>query len=248
MANVKFVTINDKDYALCVYQDGTRHYSVLTERRNQYGLRIQRTLNTPAIKAKIDAAVFEADHAEAIQMNADLSPVAVAAAHDEALLANMGVEFLNRVRLYPETVVSPDEAHAEALEMNEVFDYAERTKDMSVAELNAEFNATLTRVLDVEEAHAQALAMNEETDRRRADAVRRSMLATLEESGTLPALVEACHAEALEENARFDWLRARFGVFHVSLDAIKQQIVEEAHDEALRIEAERGTATLEAHL
>jgi hypothetical protein len=206
MANVKFVTIDGKDYALCVYEDGYKHYAVMTERRNQYGLRIQRTLNTPAIKAKIDAAVFEADHTEAIQMNADLSPVAVAAAHDEALLANMGVEFLNRVRLYPETVVSPDEAHAEALDMNE------------------------------------------ETDRRRADAVRRSMLATLEESGTLPALVEACHAEALEENARFDWLRARFGVFHVSLDAIKQQIVEEAHDEALRIAAERGTATLEAHL
>lgn len=81
----------------------------------------------------------------------------------------------------------------------------------------------------------EALAMNEETDRRRADAVRRSLLVTLEESGTLSALVEACHAEALEENNRFDWLRARFGVFHVSLDAIKQQIVEEAHEEALRM-------------
>lgn len=70
MANIQFVTIGERDYGRCIYSDGTRHYSVLTERRNQYGLRIQRTLNTPAIIAKIDAAIIEADHAEALEIDA----------------------------------------------------------------------------------------------------------------------------------------------------------------------------------
>lgn len=71
MANTQFVTIGDREYGRCIYSDGTRHYAVLTERRNRYGLRIQRTLNTPAIIAKIDAAIIEADHAEALEIDAE---------------------------------------------------------------------------------------------------------------------------------------------------------------------------------
>lgn len=100
MANTQFVTIGDREYGRCIYSDGTRHYAVLTERRNQYGLRIQRTLNTPAIIAKIDAALIEADHAEALRDNA----------------------VIDQVRFYGlppfSKAVAIVEAHAEALEMN----------------------------------------------------------------------------------------------------------------------------------
>lgn len=64
-------------------------------------------------------------------------------------------------------------AHAEALEMNEVHDYVARTKDMSVDEIIAESNAVI--------ANAAVMAQR-----------------AVMESDCLPALVEACHAEALE--------------------------------------------------
>lgn len=64
----------------------------------------------------------------------------------------------------------------------------------------------------------------------------------------MAALVAKAHAEALEENRRYDWLRARFGIFHVSRPDVKDHMVGEAHDEALRIDAEIGTATIEVPL
>lgn len=62
MADVQFLTIGDREYGRCIYADGTRHYAVVTERRNAKGMRIQRTLNTPAIIAKIDAAFIEGEN------------------------------------------------------------------------------------------------------------------------------------------------------------------------------------------
>lgn len=55
--DVTFVTIGDREYGRVIYKDGTRHYAVLLEKRNQYGKRIQRTLTTPGILAKIDKAI-----------------------------------------------------------------------------------------------------------------------------------------------------------------------------------------------
>lgn len=57
MAQVDFVTIGEREYGRCVYSDGTRHYAVVTERRNAGGFRIQRTLHSAPIKARIDAAI-----------------------------------------------------------------------------------------------------------------------------------------------------------------------------------------------
>lgn len=96
--------------------------------------------------------------------------------------------------------------NAYADDIEAVIAYAERTKDMTAEEQIAESNGIIRQAaFDALDLFAQ---WNE---------------------------IDAAHAEALEENRRFDWLRARFGVFHVSLDAIKQQIVEEAHEEALRM-------------
>lgn len=98
------------------------------------------------------SAVVAADHAEALQMNAEVTPKAIDAAHDDAHLANMGIEFYNRVRLYPETVISPEEAHTEALIENGV-----RTESaMQQYHLNAMMDP------NGEDPHDEALAEDSE--------------------------------------------------------------------------------------
>lgn len=60
--------------------------------------------------------------------------------------------------------------------------------------------------------------------------------------------LEKAHAEALEENARFDWLTNRWGLFHASIRWVQAEMINADHRAALRMEAEIGTATIEAHL
>lgn len=59
MAQSELVSVGDRDYGRVIYKDGSRHYCVITERRNQYGKRIQRTLNSKNIISKIDKAIEE---------------------------------------------------------------------------------------------------------------------------------------------------------------------------------------------
>lgn len=49
---------------------------------------------------------------------------------------------------------------------------------------------------------------------------------------------EEAHIEAVNENRRFDWLRARFGVFHVTSPKTQQLMIAQAHEEALLLNAQ----------
>ncbi|HBC0585279.1 TPA: hypothetical protein I3599_000532 [Enterobacter cloacae] len=87
----------------------------------------------------------------------------------------------------------------------------------------------------VDEAHAEALEMNAETDRRRKLSVMRTIQNEIMEKPYLPALVEACHAEALEENKRFDWLHNRWCLFHSSSRLQQEEIIGVAWEQARQI-------------
>lgn len=50
-------------------------------------------------------------------------------------------------------------------------------------------------------------------------------------------ILEACHAEALEENKRFDWLANRWGLFHASIKWVQVEMLNAAHAEALAMDA-----------
>jgi len=134
----------------------------------------------------------------------------------------------------------------------------------SVEQQTREFNAAVTRVLDMETAHAEAIAMdnqfhfnahpewkrqlietahrealemNMETDRRRHLSVMASIQNTIMERDDPPELVEACHAEALTEDMRFIWLANRWSLFWAGCDYFtRRTMIEEAHTQALAIE------------
>ncbi|PAO24645.1 hypothetical protein [Enterobacter roggenkampii] len=87
---------------------------------------------------------------------------------------------------HPITGQTADDAHAEALEMNEVVDYVERTKNMTAQEWIDESNAVIAaaaasaeeayndferNLLGVEQAHAEALEMNAERSAKLANEV-----------------------------------------------------------------------------
>lgn len=56
-------------------------------------------------------------------------------------------------------------------------------------------------------------------------------------------LIELAHSEALEENKRFNWLANRWGLFWAGSDYFtRRTMIEEAHDEAQRIDAEQYAA------
>lgn len=54
-----FVTINGKEYCRMRYEDGTKFYTVKTERMNQYGRYIWRQLSSAKTMAMIDKAIEE---------------------------------------------------------------------------------------------------------------------------------------------------------------------------------------------
>lgn len=53
--------------------------------------------------------------------------------------------------------------------------------------------------------------------------------------------IEMSRAEAQEENNRFNWLANRWGLFHASIKWVQVEMLNAAHAEALRIEAEYNT-------
>lgn len=94
-----------------------------------------------------------------------------------------------------------------------------------------------------DEAHAEALEMdaefNAEVIRRRKLSAMRTIQNEIMEKPYLPALVGACHAEALEENKRFDWLHNRWCLFHSSSRLQQEEIISVAWEQARQtIEAE----------
>ncbi|MDZ7320719.1 hypothetical protein N4G41_03630 [Kosakonia sacchari] len=95
-----------------------------------------------------------------------------------------------------------------------------------------EFNAALTRVLDVEEAHAVAIDVNAWIDS-----------LTCQKTGAdvvLFEIREQDHEEALKENNRFTWLANRWSLFWVGTDYFtRRTMIEEAHAEALRIDPQK---------
>ncbi|EPK3183994.1 hypothetical protein L8P14_05535 [Enterobacter kobei] len=131
-----------------------------------------------------------------------------------------------------------DEAHAEALDMDEDFNcehYSLENAQEQWKEIAPEVRGEI-----LIEKHAEALKMNAETDRRRHLSVMASIQNTLMERDDLPELVEACHAEALEEDKRYTWLANRWSLFWAGCDFfIRRTMIEEAHAEALRIDAEQ---------
>ncbi|MCU6164911.1 hypothetical protein [Enterobacter roggenkampii] len=131
-------------------------------------------------------------------------------------------------------------------------------------------HAALTRVLDVEEAHAEALEMNAQHDENSAFAAMWiAQDSRLIDCLINPTLIEADHVEALqwnafidhcwpldvedvlvgieisahEDNRRFDWLANRWSLFWAGCDYFtRRTMIEEAHSEALRIDAEQYAA------
>ncbi|WP_343500638.1 hypothetical protein [Enterobacter bugandensis] len=140
----------------------------------------------------------------------------------------------------------------------------------TVEQQTRELNAALTRVLDVEEAHAEALEMNAQHDENSAFAAMWiAQDSRLIDCLINPTLIEADHVEALqwnafidhcwpldvedvlvgieisahEDNRRFDWLANRWSLFWAGCDYFtRRTMIEEAHSEALRIDAEQYAA------
>jgi len=52
------------------------------------------------------------------------------------------------------------------------------------------------------------------------------------------AIIEAAHEEALREDARFNWLADRFGIFQEATARVRLEMLDEAHAEALRMNEE----------
>lgn len=120
---------------------------------------------------KIFKALAERDHAEALEIDAAM------AAEIESIRPNMAHMTQAEIREYMH------ECHAEALGMNEQYDFYS----------NPDWQRQL-----LAKAHREALEMDAETNRRRYLSVMASIQNTIMERDDLPALVEACHAAALE--------------------------------------------------
>ncbi|HIC7818208.1 TPA: hypothetical protein ACW7NQ_004765 [Enterobacter ludwigii] len=133
-----------------------------------------------------------------------------------------------------------DEALAEALDLDEDFN-CERYSLENAQEQWKEIAPEIRGEILIEK-HAEALKMNAETDRRRHLSVMASIQNTIMERDDLPELVEACHAEALEEDKRYTWLANRWGLFHASIKWVQVEMLNAAHTEALRINAEQYAA------
>ncbi|HBK4813210.1 TPA: hypothetical protein LLT22_001542 [Enterobacter asburiae] len=215
--DVQFVTIDERDYGRCIYKDGTRHYSVLTERRNMHGLRIQRTLNTPAIIAKIDAAFSEAESAGECEVR-------------KTFYANPG---------WQRQLIAT--AHREALEMN-----AERSAKLAKEVMFCDDHRSLfdkcdpyVRGLMIADAHNEALRANELLDTS-ALVVLNNRDAWKSASATVKKLAVAlAQADAQEEDYRFNWLHNRWCLFHSSSRLQQEEIIGVAWEQARQtIEAE----------
>lgn len=99
----------------------------------------------------------------------------------------------------------------------------------TVEQQTRELNAALTRVLDVEEAHAEALQWNAFIDH----------CWPLDVEDVLVGIEISAH----EDNRRFDWLANRWSLFWAGCDYLtRRTMIEEAHAEALRIDAEQYAA------
>lgn len=98
----------------------------------------------------------------------------------------------------------------------------------NVEQQTRELNAALTRVLDVEEAHAEALQWNAFIDH----------CWPLDIEDVMVGIEISAH----EENRRFDWLANRLGLFHASIKWVQVEMLNAAHTEALRIDAEQYAA------
>lgn len=161
-------------------------------------------------------------HAEALEMNKF---------RDEQMApSNYGYRPSFRIMSQWEIKAFLAAAHAEALEMNEDFDCRASARSFKAATIEA--------------CHTEALEMNAETDRRRHCSVMASLQNTIMERDDLPELVEACHAEALTEDKRFNWLANRWGLFHASIKWVQVEMLNAAHSEALRIDAEQCAAPI----
>lgn len=166
MAITKFISIKGKDYGICVYEDGYIHYCVMTERRNEHGRRIQRTLNTQKIQVAIMAAVVEADHAEALRMNdaldKEFASIDALAPDEDSKKKFKAIASKYEVGC----VMGVSAAHEEALKMNILTDHAEIAEsDLARRALCFRLNYTAEgRERRIKEAHAEALCMNEGID------------------------------------------------------------------------------------
>jgi hypothetical protein len=120
---------------------------------------------------KIFKALAERDHAETLEVDAAM------AAELERIRPNMTHMTPAEIREHIH------ECHAEALGMNEHYDFY----------CNPDWQRQL-----LAKAHREALEMDAETNRRRHLSVMTSIQNTIMERDDLPALVEACHAAALE--------------------------------------------------
>lgn len=87
----------------------------------------------------------------------------------------------------------------------------------------------------IDEAHTEALEMNRKFIR---DNFEEKYTATMQYG----EFDESEVAEALEENKRFDWLANRCGLFHASIKWVQVEMLNAAHSEALRIDAEQYAA------
>jgi len=93
----------------------------------------------------------------------------------------------------------------------------------TVEQQTREFNAALTRVLDVEEAHDEARQWNAFID----------YCWPLEVKDVMVGIEITAH----EDNYRFDWLANRWGLFWAGSDYFtRRTMIEEAHTQALAIE------------
>ncbi|WP_062936210.1 hypothetical protein [Enterobacter bugandensis] len=162
---------------------------------------------------KIFKALAERDHAEALEIDAVLNE------HNKEI-DQLG--FLLNAPAQRRKMVERD--HAEALGMNEQYDFYS----------NPDWQRQL-----LAKAHREALEMDAETNRRRHLSVMASIQNTIMERDDLPALVEACHAVALEMNDECDIAKvnaARLQSQHGNASQERQERwLEEAHAEALEI-------------
>lgn len=162
---------------------------------------------------KIFKALTERDHAAALEMNAELDAKAGHLRWCEFIGSND----------YPARRAIIGAAHTEALAFNEQFDF---------------FNNPGWQRQLVAKAHREALEMNAETDRRHHLAVMVSIQNTIMERDDLPALVEACHAEALKMDEAHDASYrsvSRPGCFEGLGFNQKSRAVVAAHAEALEL-------------
>lgn len=219
---------------------------------NAYNCNTLREVKSENTIRKIFKALVERDHAEALEEYDARNTLYVYAPGDDAR------EVWDQMTPIEQTV-SVEMRHAEALEMNRLFNMRAASDDRPqrlaketgfpvltcLKELIAEegdYFAALERLRQiVSDAHAEALKMNADTDRRRHLSVMASIQNTIMERDDLPALVEACHAAAHEMNDEYDIAKvnaARVQSQHGNASQERQERwLAEAHAEALEINA-----------